>query len=324
MLNIKKTNVILFFLVLLAFLAAVLQPFGVSPDYRNYELYFQHVRSDFLSAAAEYRFEPGFAYATGALTTLFANDVLIYGVLVAVSMSVKVIYLKRFAYDRYCLYLAYAFYAFRFFPLHELTQLRASLATSFMFVACFYLWRRKWPLGAGACAIGTSFHYSSFMLLPFFFLPKLGRKTSLMFAALTFVSLYLGAHFLITLTGEYLAVFESYELQGYGEETVNPLSPVFFPEFFMLSFSLYYWNKLTDSMQRIVTIELIGFAMLYALIDFPVVAVRGREFFAVLWTLFISQSAVCKSGVKRAVYIFVVASMALSLFQYIYLDFFGR
>jgi len=320
----KKTNAALFILSISAFLIAVLQPFGYSPDYTNYEFFFQQVRIDFLGQLKESRFEPGFIYFSGWLAKIFTSDLLVYGLLVFLSIAVKLFFLKRFSNNAYYIYLACIFYAFKFFPLHELTQLRASLAVSVMMAALYFVQNEKKAVGVALCALAFSFHYSSGILFPFLFLPRLSRNMALGLALAVFSTLYLISHYAVDIASSYFPVFQMYQFSGLGERAINRFSPVFFPEFFMLAFGLYFWKSINDGMRHIIAIQLLGFAILYAFIEFPVVAVRGREFFSVLWTLFIVQASDCKNKIKFPIYIFVVASITLSLYQYSYLVFFGR
>lgn len=323
MFKLKKINVFIFLVILVAFFIAIYQPFGLSPDYANYEYFFQQVRLDFSDELKYNRFEPGFMYATGALVNFFASDIWVYGSFVVIAITIKLVYLERFSYSRYFTYLTCALYMIKFFPLLELTQLRASLGISFLLAAFFYIQNNRKLLGAAVGVAAILFHYSSLMLLPFLFLPKLSRIKSIIVALSIFSILYLTSRYGIGLAGNYLLVFQEYESHGYGERAVNGFSPVFFPEFFLLAFALFYWQDLTDGMRRIVTIELIGFSIFYALIDYPVVAVRGREFFSVMWILFVVQGAVCVDKVKLAIYIFISASVSLAVYQYLFLDFFA-
>ena len=155
-------------------------------------------------------------------------------------------------------------------------------------------------------------------------MPKIGRLKSVILALLVFFSLYLAFNFAIGFAQKFFLVFETYDDNRFGERAVNPLSLVLFPEFFLLVAAFVFWGEMTDKMQKIVTIQLMGVAIFYVLIDFQVIAVRSREFFSVLRTLFIAQAAGCSNRLKFAIYIFVVLSMALSVYQYLFLDFFHK
>src|SRR5450830_1684919 len=203
MFKFKKISVFIFFVISTAFFVAILQPFGLSPDYENYEYFFQQARFDFSGELKGNRFEPGFMYAAGALVNFFTSNVLVYGIFVIISITIKLVYLKRFSYSKYFVYLACVFYVIKFFPLLELTQLRASLAIALLLVAFFYIKNDRRLLGAGVGVVAMLFHYSSFMLFPFLFLPRLNRKRSVIVALSIFSALYLTSHYGIGLAGKY-------------------------------------------------------------------------------------------------------------------------
>jgi hypothetical protein len=320
-----KFKIFFTFFLLLAFIIAATQPFGYSPDYTQYEFFFQQIRFDFLRIVQASRFEPGFSFLSGTLSWAFSSDIMVYSFLVAIAMFLKLIYTRKISFGIY-FYLAIIFYFSKFFILHELTQLRVALAISFIFASCFWLWNGMRWKGVIGCVCATSFHYSSLMLFPFLFAPKLNRTKSLAIALFIFIVLSLISHYVVDLAGKFFPVFESYESSAllFHTNDINPLSPVLLPEFFLLIMSFIFWHDLTENMQKIVFIELIGFAIFYSLIDYQVVAVRGREFFSVLWTLFIAQAGFCKSRLQLSIFIsiFILATIMLSIYQYFYLDFF--
>ena len=55
------------------------------------------------------------------------------------------------------------------------------------------------------------------------------------------------------------------------------------------------WGRLTLLMKRIVLVEIIGMAIFYGAIEFAVVAHRMREFYSVLWVLFVADGLQIKS-----------------------------
>ena len=89
MFKLKKTSVFIFFVIAIAFFVGFYQPFGRSPDYGNYEYFFQQVRWDFSNELSDNRFEPGFVYIAGVLAKFFTSDVCVYGVFVVISIAVK-------------------------------------------------------------------------------------------------------------------------------------------------------------------------------------------------------------------------------------------
>jgi hypothetical protein len=64
---------------LFGFLLAITQILGQSPDYSDYNDFFDLVRSGDLDVLAVSRFEPGFSILALVLTKLFTTNVIVYG-----------------------------------------------------------------------------------------------------------------------------------------------------------------------------------------------------------------------------------------------------
>lgn len=309
-----------------AFLVAVMQPFGLSPDYANYEIFFDMVRQEFGHDMTT-RFEPGFVLASGLLTSVISSNAVVYGLLVILAVVIKLFVLEKFVpsqkpLGRYYLYLALVFYFVRFFPLHELTQLRASIAMSLIIVIAVLVWAGKHFRGALLTVVAICFHYSALILIPFFYLPKLQRRTTVIVAVVAGILLHVLSAPLVAVAQGYFLVFSTYEFEF--AKAVNPLSPVFLPEFFMIAAALFCWRDLTDLMRRLVSLQLIGFALFYGLIEFTVVATRGRDLFSIMWTVFLVQGGAVPVRVRCLLHIFVGMSIAIAIYLYVILDFFQR
>jgi hypothetical protein len=273
------------------------------------------------------RFEPGFVLVSGLLTNAITSDVVVYGLLVILAVVIKLFVLEKFVpaqhrLGRYYLYLALVFYFVRFFPLHELTQLRASIAMSLILVIALMVWTGRHFRVALLTAAATCFHYSSLILIPFFYVPKLTRKTVVIVSAVVGVLLHVLSTPLVSVAQGYFLVFSTYEFEF--TDVVNPYSPVFLPEFFMIAVGLYYWNDLTELMRRLVALQIIGFALFYGLIDLTVVATRGRDLFSIMWTVFLVQGCGVPLRLRVLLHVFVAMSLALATYQYFILDFFQR
>ena len=316
----SRNLVIIFIISSFAFFIAAFQPFGLSPDYENYEIFFQDARDDFWGLADKTRFEPAFVYLTGVLVKALSVDVFVYGVMVFISVALKSYFIHRMSFGYFAL-VALVFYLFKIFPLHELTQLRAALAAAFVMGACFFVWNgRPWH-GLLMCVPAFLFHYSSLMLFPFLFMPRVEREKALVIPFCIFLLLFVIVQYVVVMLEGFVPVFQSYEM-NYGDDAVNPWSIVLWPEFFMVFAAMFFWRDLTDVMRRIVVLQLIGFAIFYGAINFPIISVRGREFFSVLWIFFIGQGTMSTPLVKMAILIFVFSSLVISVDLYFVRDFF--
>ena len=321
MYRLSKKNIAIILMTVLSFLVAYVQPFGLSPDYLSYEFFFQEVRPFFDGQKYESRFEPGFFYVSIFLTQVFESDLAVYGLFVLFSIYIKLKYGLKGAVGIY-FWVAGIFYFFKYFSLHELTQLRAALSAAFLIVAFFYTQEGNRRVGLFACFIAALFHYSALIIFPFIFLPRLDRRQIIFAAAIALMILSVFAPYLINLAGANFQVFEMY---GDFKDRLRPLnrfSPVFFPEFFIILFSLIFWGDLTDVMKRVVTVEIIGFSLFYAFYDYGVVAVRGRELFSIFWLFYVAQGAFCGFRMRLGLNIFVISSIAISVYLFFINDFF--
>ena len=318
---ISKRKIAIILMALFSFVIAFEQPFGYSPDYTQYEFFFQQIRAYFVATKLTNRFEPGFFYISFWLTQVFNSDLFVYSVFVFFAIFVKFFYGLRDVVGNY-FWMAVAFYFFKFFPLHELTQLRAALGASFMIAAFFYIEKGNRWQGILLCLIATSFHYSALMLAPFLFLPRLDRRQILLITAVIFFVCFIFASYLILLVGKNVQVFETYGDYTSSLGKLNRFSPAFFPEYFIILFSFYFWEKLTEIMRRVVAIEMIGYAIFYAFADYGVVAVRGREFFSVIWIFFVAQGTVTGAKARLGINIFVVLSIILGIYLFFSGNFF--
>ena len=69
-------------------------------------------------------------------------------------------------------------------------------------------------------------------------------------------------------------------------------------------------------MRRVVLVEIIGMAIFYGGIDFPVIAHRTREFYIVFWVLFVADG-VRQNGNKLLTYSFVF--ICIIFYSYVFI-----
>lgn len=245
MYKISKRKLVIILMAALSFVIAVWQPFGYSPDFTNYESFFEETRSYFSGMQYLSRFEPGFYYISVGLTQVLTSDLIVYGLFVFTSIFLKLNFGLREVVESY-FWIAIVFYFFKYFPLHELTQLRAALAAAFLMPAFSYIERGSYWKGLFACLIAASFHYSALIVAPFLFLPRFDRRQAVIMAIVVFVVLFAASSYLIDVASANFEVFEMYGDFGDRLHPLNKFSPVFFPEFFIILFSLVFWQRLSE------------------------------------------------------------------------------
>ena len=306
-----------------AALISILQLFGVSPDYLNYDLFFEQLRSNHSYQLTESRFEFGFLYSSYFLTLIFSENNLIFGFFVFVASWFKFYFAGKFSPKGF-LWLVLIFYFFKFFPLLELNQLRAALASSFLVAVFYYNSIKRYKLASVLVILAILFHNSAALLVPFIFIPdKLITQSKIFIISIVvYLTCYFTSYLLVPFMANHIAVFDTYLDGGLESSRRHAVSPVFFAEFLMIGLSLILWNNLTQLMKKVLAIEIIGFSIFYGYIDLNIVAVRGREFFSIFWILYIVQFPYVVKKVKISILVFIFGSTAIAFYTYFYLDFF--
>ncbi len=299
------------------FLLAVTQVFGESPDYSQYDDFFDLVRTEGLDVLSVSRFEPGFSILSLGLTKLFDTNVVVYSWIVVTAMLLKGWAIIAYSSSQKIFFAVAAFYFARYYPLHELTQLRAAFAIGFLMVATFFLWRGNRRFGLWACAAALLFHMSAAAVIPALLIQPLRRRLVILIGISVFVLVFAGAGFVSDYLAIYISVFEGYQASGFGDVAPNPFSVALLLDWAMIAVSLIMWNRLSLLMKRIVFLEIIGMAIFYGLLGSPVIAHRIRELYSVFWIFFVADGLRLKA-VKIPTTVFAVVSIGLYSYFFIF------
>lgn len=310
----------LYFILLFAFigfLLSVTQIFGESPDYSQYDDFFDLVRSEGLNILVASRFESGFSIYSVFLTTLFTTNVIVYGWIVIAAMLLKGWAISSYSTSQKIFFVVAVFYFARFYPFHELTQLRAACAIGFLMVAATFLWNGNRLYGLLACAAAFLFHMSAAVMFPVLFIQLARRWQVILIGLSVFVLVFAGAGFVSDYLGNYISVFAGYQAAGFGDNAPNPFSVALLLDWAMIAVSIIMWNRLSLLMKRIVLLEIIGMAIFYGLLDYPVIAHRLRELYTVFWVFFVADGLRLKSMIIPTAG-FTMASIGLYSYFFIF------
>lgn len=286
----KSQGVFLLMLfALFGFLLAITQILGQSPDYSDYNDFFDLVRSEGLDVLAVSRFEPGFSILALVLTKLFTANVIVYGWIVVPVMLLKGWAINAYSSSQKIFFVVAAFYFSRYFPLHELTQLRAACAIALILVGAVFLWRGNFLIGILICALALLFHMSAAAVIPVLFVTASKRRQVLFISLMAFVFTFAFSGILTGYLGDFIPMVDAYQAGGFGEDRPNPFAIQLLIDWAMIAVSLIMWDRLSLLMKRIVLLEIIGMAIFYGGIDFAVIAHRLREFYSIFWVLFVAD-----------------------------------
>jgi len=271
---------------LFGFVLSVTQFFGISPDYPNYVLFFDLLRYEKFDIFVESRFEPGFSLIALALQSFLESDVAVYSSIVASALLVKGWVLRLWGVRGISFFVLSAYYFVVFFPLHELTQLRAACAIALVMTGAVQIWSGRIGIGLFICGTSLLFHISAAGVIPalFLFFDKRWQVILCGFAVFVITSAFAAA-FTGTL-GIYFQTVGLYQATGFGNDP-NPVSVELLIQWAMVVTSLLFWQHLTDAMRRIILLEIVGLAIFYGAIEYAVIAHRIREFYSVFWVFFL-------------------------------------
>lgn len=312
---VNKYLIILF--AIFGFILSISQFFGTSRDYQNYDDFFNLIRDGGYAVILEDRFEPGFSILSLVFISIFNANLVVYSSFVFISMFLKGLVISNCSPGKFLFILVAIFYFARYLPLHELTQLRLSVAMGFILLGAIIVWSGRIFLGCIVCILALSFHMSTAAIIPIIFINQFKRRHIILITAATFAFSFL----LVDFTNEYLSKFirilnDYKENSDQFEKKPNPLAIYLLIDLAMIIWSFLYWNKLSKVMRRIVFIEMVGFSIFYGTMDFPAIAIRVRELYSVFWIIFTIEGLNNRNTITP-----VALFLTTNIFFYFYLFF---
>ncbi|MFW5793717.1 MAG: EpsG family protein [Bacteroidota bacterium] len=158
----NASKIIFFSLGFVLILIAGMQPEGITKDYIEYLKGYTSI-TDFRST----RLEPTFVLIVKFVKATFNNPVFLFLIYAAIGVTLKFIAIKRLTSFYILSSLIYLSY---FFILHEMTQIRAGIASGFLLLAIKPLYNRNLLQYLALVILASLFHYSAIILLPLWLL----------------------------------------------------------------------------------------------------------------------------------------------------------
>jgi hypothetical protein len=308
----------LLFWAFAAFFISYSKIFGESPDHRAYDDFFDSFRLSGFDSVHDSRFEIGFSLLGWFLVKFSSSSNLaLYSIIAAGAVFLKGAILNRFTNNRLIFYVILVFYFSRYFPLHELTQLRAAIATSFLLVAATSWWSGNRTIAIMAAATAATFHISSLIVIPALLLQPAKRQTVFVMGVSLFFFVRFGVTFLISQLADSMALVDMYRQAGFGE-IPNPFSVALILDWAMVIAGFCMWSRMTSAMRNILFLQVVGLAIFYGAIEFAVVAHRIRELFTVFWIVFLAQALSMSAMAMMAAVVFLLANLGLYSYLFIF------
>lgn len=276
----------------LAFFSA----FGTSNDYELYLAYFEYNTSRASCFDGNiFNFDVGFDVTSCLVTSFLRSPNLAYAFLVLISVFFKsiVMYVTLLTTRSTNLnfiisyFLCFLVYFSRFFPLHELTQIRASLSIMFLLVGSSLLFRVEnskrlndvniWALII--CIVACLFHSSILLVLPIVTIAfhVKDRKSMIIISIIMFavLKIFFSQYIFKSLIEFNPKLFEYIDNEKF--LNISVLSPKRILDLYLIVIGMIYFD--VNNRCRLFYMSLIAFSIVcfYSLVDIPVVAYRLSE-----------------------------------------------
>ncbi|WP_297095251.1 EpsG family protein [uncultured Draconibacterium sp.] len=280
-----KSEINPYFIVILLLSVAVYFLAPHSDDYSNYQRSFNY--------GASSRIEPTFLLFTSITKFIGSGVIILYLLYSIIAVPIKLKAIKElspyFAYSL-ILYVAY------FFLLHEVTQIRASVAVAFFLFSIKPLYDRSFKQFIFLTFCAVLFHYSAFMLIPLWFIKpqKLNKAFYLVLIPISYIIAGSGLSltYLISFVPipeiQILLEHHSYAMeQGIGDKiNIYNLLQLFrciiCGILILLSDKIVVKNKYAFILLKLYTISVVTVVLFH---DLPVVSFRISEFLGVVEVL---------------------------------------
>ncbi|EPK8021202.1 EpsG family protein [Providencia rettgeri] len=300
MVKVKKESIFLFILATLLILAATLRPPGIDRDSLTYidminrpiaELWFQ---------------EPTFILLVSINKYIFNNSYIIFFFSYALlGVSLKIIAISKI--DKYKWFGVFT-YLFLYFTLHDLTQIRAGVASGFFLLSIYYIDKSKSKAFVFSL-LSVIFHYSAILgFIIYCFSTK--KINKLFYVILVIVSLLISillSQDIIVTIASYLPDFLSHKVNTYvyllnnsGQwSEINQFNLYYLSLIYIFLVQLYFTknvksNEKFNNSKGYSDIVILKTMMLmivsyYILVPIPVLAGRVSEFYGIVLICFIPQ-----------------------------------
>lgn len=308
-------------LIILGFLLIIIAGFRQEDSVRDYEMYvwmFQE-QSDAIV-------EPAFIVISYVCHSLFGdNSISIFLIFAFLGVSLKLTAIKQLTE---LWFLSVLIYLSNFFILHEMTQIRAGVASALMLLCVKPIYDRNLKFFLLLAFLAFSFHYSGLMILPLWFLnAKPQKKWLILLIPIGYLLFFLGVNLIMSIpipgVSDKIEMYQKlYEIGGDEWTNINLFNLVFLARiaiFYFLIFKydlLLSYNKYFPVLMKIYCISLISYPILATL---PAIATRINEFYGVVDIILIPFLYYIFKPIyfSRAIVVFIGLSLLLIVLFYI-------
>lgn len=305
----------LFTVALLLIFIAGFRPIGLDRDSPNYVslLNIPFSQANFLDK------EPAFWMLVEINRVLFSsNERTFFLIFAIIGVSLKILAINRLSSMPF---LSLWAYICLYFILHEMTQIRAGVASGIFLLAIQDIVNRNFKNYLIKTFLAVMFHYSAIIMLPLYFLnPK--RINYALFLTLPILGIILGIltknemRYLIEMSSEFLPKFMGVKISTYlsllemGEHNQIDIFNFYYTSLLIVCYFLLFNTKYSKSNLYIILLKILGIMLFffYSLAVVPVFAFRISEFLGVALIILIPHIALMfkqKDIIKALIFLYL-------------------
>lgn len=272
------------FFLLLAFLLIIIAGFRPGESFRDYDMYVWMFENQ-----SDAIVEPAFLILSSFCLNIFGNNTIyIFIIFACLGVSLKFIAIKQLTT---LWFLSVLIYFSHFFILHEMTQIRAGVASSLLLLCVKPIHDRNLKHFLLFSLLAFSFHYSALMILPLWFLNlKPHKKWLIILIPISYLLFFLGINLIMSIPipgiSEKIAIYQQlYELGGDEWTNINLFNLVFLTRIAIFYFLIYKYdlilsyNKYFPILMKIYCVSLVSYPILATI---PAIATRINELYGIV------------------------------------------
>lgn len=275
----QKEIILYFFLVLLVLIAGLRD--NVDKDYLLYHSMYQSCLD------GNYPGEISFYLISLMVYNLFNNPVFLFFIYAVPGVSLKIFAIRKLTEFWFCSLLIY--FSF-FFMLHEMTQIRAGVATGFILLGIPSIYEKNFKSFLLFIGAAFLFHYSAIIIIPFYFLNK-DRISRLFYFIIPFAFLLYFLNINVTsviqlVKIDYITVkYMAYKALAESGVTTNLFNVIQLMRYIFIAILLWKWEVIAEKNKYAVLLikfYIIGSFLMIIFADIPAISFRFSELFTIV------------------------------------------
>lgn len=276
-----------FFLVLILFLVAFagLRSPRIDRDYLNYLGWFSEISRGSLTGV-DWLKDPAFVFLSYPFARIGASYAAVLTVIVAISLSAKLVFAKVSCNPRWLTVFFYLFVC-RFFLAQEMTAIRSAAAIPLMSLSIVLAFRHKYKLALFLIALAITFHLSALVALPLLILMRSGVRFRSAWWILSLIPLGIGIFVSLHDLLDSIAEFSRFA-PYLGDNPEVDIEPINLLSIYLLAHTVILlaviwrlWSKLTDEQRMVTFCSALGLFFQLIFYSNNVLALRAAELFGV-------------------------------------------